>query len=76
MEVFNTLMKMAQGDSRASGALFGVLPSLSALSSFRKVTLALVTRLIVIQWKSTTPPTHTYWIRDMSLVLKLEKIRL
>ena len=61
------------------GALFGVFPSLPSLSKLESDVLAFVTllarRLILINWKSPTSPSHTHWIRDILHCLKLEKIR-
>ena len=62
------------------GALFGVFPSMPSLSKSERDVLAFVTllarRLILINWKSPTSPSHTHWIRDTLYCVKLEKIRL
>lgn len=35
----------------------------------------LARRLILLKWKSRTPPSHIHWIRDVLNFAKLEKIR-
>lgn len=60
-------------------ALFGVTPVTMPLSAELKIFIAFVSllarRLILLNWKSPTPPSHIHWIRDVLYFAKLEKIR-
>ena len=38
-------------------------------------TTLLARRLILMKWKSSAPPSHIQWIRDVLYYIKLEKIR-
>ena len=79
-EIFNTLSEVVgeKIEPNALSALFGVAPP--SLTKSKKDMLAFATliarRLIVTNWKSTTPPCYARWIRDTLYFLKLEKIRL
>ena len=81
-EFFNTLSEVVGEKIKPNSlsALFGVAPPSPSLSKSKQDVIAFATllarRLIVLNWKSTTPPSHTRWIRDALYFLKLEKIRL
>lgn len=82
MQIFNSLSGIfgEEVEPDALGALFGVFPSLPSLSKSKRHVLAFVMLLarglILIKWKSPTPPTHTHWLKDIRYFLKLEKFRL
>lgn len=60
-------------------ALFGLTPKDSTVSTAYSDVLAFCTllarRLILIHWKSSTPPSFDRWLNDVALFLYLEKIR-
>lgn len=60
-------------------ALFGTLSLSLDMPKYKTDFVAFVTllarRLILINWKSPTPPTHSSWINDIFHFIKLEKIR-
>lgn len=60
-------------------ALFGVSPPTLQLTKTKKDVTAFVTllarRLILLQWKSSAPPSHALWIQAVLNCIKLEKIR-
>ena len=64
-------------EPNALTALFGI--SEVPMSRIQADLIASVTllarRLILMKWKSSTPPSHTQWIRDIFNNLQLEKIR-
>ena len=59
--------------------MFGVVPSASGLSKHDSQMMAFSTllarRLILCNWKSSAPPSHSRWVREVLSVLKLERIR-
>lgn len=59
--------------------LFGVLPPDQTLPShfvdFVAFLTLLARRLILLNWKSPHPPSHSCWIRNVLYFMKLEKIR-
>lgn len=60
-------------------ALFGICPSVPSLSTLKQDAIAFVTllarRLILLNWKSKMPPSHSRWLSDVLYFIKLEKIR-
>ena len=60
-------------------SVFRVTPSNSGLSKHHSDFIAFSTllahRLILFGWKSTTPPSHSRWVREVMAFLNLEKIR-
>lgn len=80
-EIFMMLSKVIGKDivPNALIALFGTWPSPIALSPVKKDVIAFTTllarRLILLNWKSTVPPTYSRWIKEVLYFLKLEKIR-
>ena len=80
-EIFNTFSyickKRIEPDPVIS--VFGVTPNNSGLpkhhSDFIAFSTLLAHRLILFGWKSTTPPSHSCWVREVMALLKLEKIR-
>ena len=60
-------------------AIFGVAPPEVSLSLVQADAVAfsslLARRLILLQWKSNNPPTHSQWIESVMTYLKLEKLR-
>ena len=60
-------------------AIFGVRPDgvtfSNSMYDFIAFTTLLARRLILLKWKHTSPPTHTRWIKDVLLYIKLEKIK-
>lgn len=78
--IFNTLSEVVGEEMKpnALSALFGVAaPSLTkSTKDIIAFATLLARRLIVINWKLTTPLCHARWIRDILYFLKLEKIRL
>ena len=60
-------------------AIFGVVKGGNALSHIHRKAIAfaslLARRLILFNWKGKNPPTYIHWIRDVMMVLNLEKIR-
>ena len=63
----------------ASTAFFGVIPDTLALPTIKADLVALLTvlarQLILLCWKSSSPPYHGSWIRDVLHLNKLEKIK-
>lgn len=79
-EIFNTLSYICKKRIEPDPviAVFGVTPSNSGLSKhsdFIAFSTLLACRLILFGWKSTTPPSHSLWVREVMAFLKLEKIR-
>lgn len=80
-EIFNTFSYICKKkiDPDPATATFGVAPSNSGLSKYDSHLIAFSTllarRLILFNWKSSAPPTHSRWIREVMSALKLEKIR-
>ena len=80
-EVFRTLSGVVGQvvEPTPFGALFGVFPLLPSLTKSEKDVLAFITllarRLILLNWKSPTSPSHAHLIRDTLHCVKLEKIR-
>lgn len=60
-------------------ALFGVSPTQAQLSVLEMDLVSFVTllarRLILLRWKSSSPPSFSMWIKDVLGFVKLEKIR-
>ena len=58
-------------------ALFGIseVPMSRTQADLIAFVTLLARRLILMKWKSPTPPSHTQWIRDIFNNLQLEKIR-
>ena len=60
-------------------ALFGLSPKTANLSNLHNGALAFCTliarRLILLNWKSSQPPTNIHWIRDLMSCIHLENIR-
>ena len=80
-EIFSTISKVlnVQCKPNADTALFGILPLTEAVSilksSFVPFLTLLARRLIVPQWKSPAPPTHSLWIRNTLHNATLEHVR-
>ena len=57
--------------------MFGVVPSNSRISRYHSDLMVFSTllarRLTLVRWKSPAPPSHSHWIREVMLFLKLEK---
>lgn len=80
-KVFNTLAIIidVKLNPKVLSALFGVSPSLPLLSSSKKnaiIFTLLARKLILMKWKSWSPPSHSHGMWDVLYLLKLEKIRL
>ena len=60
-------------------ALFGVLPSDIRLPSYFAQHVAFLTllarRVILFHWKSSSPPSHSKWLKDALHFMRLEKIK-
>ena len=60
-------------------ALFGVLPIGLSLPSYFAELVAFLTllarRAILMRWKSSCPPSHSQWIKDVLHFMRLEKIK-
>ena len=60
-------------------AIFGVPEDYAQFTSKQLEVLAftslIVRRHLLLQWKSTKPPSSTLWLREVMSFLKLEKIR-
>lgn len=79
--IFKTLLGLLQVpfDPVASTALFGVMQDEVALPRTKADFVAFLTllarRLILLHWKSPSPPSHEVWIRGALHFSKLEKIK-
>lgn len=69
---------LLQFDPTACAALFGVFPLTLKLPKYKSDFVAFVSllarSLILLEWKSPAPPSHSSWIRDMLQFVKLEKV--
>lgn len=80
-EIFNTISICIKTplDLNASTALFGVPPIDTSLSKYKADFIAFTTllarRLILLRWKSSSPPSHSQWIMEILRCVKMEKIR-
>lgn len=78
-EIFDTLSKITgiHIEPNAITALFSVplLPLSRPQANLIAFVTLLARRLILLKWKSTIPPSHTLWIKEIFNNLKLEKIR-
>lgn len=80
-QIFNSLSAIISFDIPLCPltGLFGIfLPGHSLpshTSDFVAFLTLLARRLILLNWKSSHPPSHTHWIRDVLYFMKLEKIR-
>ena len=80
-EIFGSLSRVTHKliEPNATIALFGVSPPSIPFSSSESAFISFVTllarRLILLKWKSPTPPSHTLWIREVLTYVRLEKIR-
>lgn len=78
MTIFKTLSEVTGTplQPNAITALFGI--SLVPLPKLQLDVIAFATllarRLILLWWKSTLPPSHTMWVKEIFNNLKLEKI--
>lgn len=79
VEIFGSLSKITGKliEPNPLIALFGVTPPTVSISSLETKLTAFVTllarRLILLKWKSPTPPSHTLWLREVLNFVKLEK---
>lgn len=80
-EIFNTFSCICEQKIYPEPiiAIFGVVPDNSGISRHQSDLMAFSTllarRLILLSWKSPTPPSHSRWIREVMSALNLEKIR-
>ena len=80
-DIFGTLSQVTHKviEPNPMTALFGTPPSTIPPSSSEATFIAFVTllarRLILLRWKSSTPPSDTLWIKEILNLVKLEKIR-
>lgn len=80
-DIFNTFSCIYQKriDQDPVISVFGVTVSNSELSIYHSDLIAfstfIVCWLILFNWKSTTPPSHSLWVSEVMAFLKLEKIR-
>lgn len=78
-QIFKTLSKVLTNhiEPLAFTALFGTLPPSLDMPKYKSDFVAFVTllarRLILLNWKSPKPPTHSLWIKDIFHFIKLEK---
>lgn len=79
--IFDTLSDVTgkRMEPNAVTALFGVISATAPFSleerSFIAFVSLLARRLILLKWKSATPPSHLHWVKDVLYFAKLEKIR-
>ena len=80
-QIFNSISvcTKVQFDPTAFTALFGVLPPTLQLPKYKADFVAFVSflarHLILLRWKSSVPPSHSSWIKDILQFVKLEKVR-
>lgn len=80
-EIFNTIFTILKVPSEPIQVtiLFGVIPSTLLVPKFKAdfivFTTLLARRLILLRWKSSTPPTVYHWLRELSSYSKLKMMR-
>ena len=80
-EVFGTISNSIDIpiDPVAMTALFGVLPIDLTLPRYKTDLIAFTTllarRLILLKWKSSSPPSHSLWLKDILYFIKMERVR-
>lgn len=81
LKIFDTFSQVTGKDITPNSlvALFGATSSITLLSSTERSFIAfgslLARCLILLKWKSITPPDHCHWVRDVLYFARLEKIR-
>lgn len=78
--IFHTLNEVLSNtvDPDPLTALFGILSVPNAPKGTQQViafTTLLASRLILLKWTHSSPPTHNRWIQEVLQCIRLEKIR-